>query len=288
VLWGIDPFDPEFSAKLDRTFDLGPNREDPWLVGYFFENERGWSRDVVAEVVKRDSALAAKTAFVHYLADTYDDDLDRVNTILGTDADSFRTLTDTPINIARVPAADVTAFITLASKTYFRKVRTAIRAQDPHHLFLGGSLVPTWRTSPEWNVGGREFLDAISFDWYSTSVDYLRQYEGYGKPILTLEFSFMFPGRGMASANAAVTATSQQNRGEKYRAFVEAQARSRSFVGFGWFSSYDQAVTRKPGATEAFNVGLVNQQDQPYQDMLDIMREVNRGIEAVHLQAPSA
>lgn len=47
-------------------------------------------------------------------------------------------------------------------------------------------------------------------------------------------------------------------------------------------------MTRKPGATEAFNVGLTNQQDQPYYDMLDIMREVNRGIEAVHLQAPPA
>ncbi|MFD7942721.1 hypothetical protein [Streptomyces sp. NPDC059744] len=288
VLWGIDPFDPDFSRKLDRTFDLRANRKDPWLVGYFFENERGWSRDVVAEVVKRDSTLAAKTAFVRYLADTYGDDVDRVNVILGTDAKSFHALRDTPINIARVPAADITAFITLASKTYFRKVRKAIHRQDPHHLFLGGSLVPTWRTSPEWNVGGREYLDAISFDWYSTSVDYLRQYEGYGKPILTLEFSFMFPERGMTAANAATTATSQQDRGEKYRAFVEAQAGSRAFVGFAWFSAYDQAVTRKPGATEAFNVGLTNQQDQPYYDMLDIMREVNRGIEAVHLQAPPA
>ncbi|WP_327420118.1 hypothetical protein OG763_02665 [Streptomyces sp. NBC_01230] len=288
VLWGIDPFDPDFSAKLDRTFDLHRNRKDPWLIGYFFENERGWSRDVVAEVVKRDSTLAAKTAFVRYLADTYGDDVDRVNIVLGTDAKSFHALRDTPINIARVPAADVTAFITLASKTYFRKVRKAIHKQDPHHLFLGGSLVPTWRTSPEWNVGGRDYLDAISFDWYSTSVDYLRQYEGYGKPILTLEFSFMFPERGMTAANAATTATSQQDRGEKYRAFVEAQAGSHAFVGFAWFSAYDQAVTRKPGATEAFNVGLTNQQDQPYYDMLDIMREVNRGIEAVHLQAPPA
>lgn len=213
VLWGIDPFDPDFSAKLDRTFHLRPYRQDPWLVGYFFENERGWSRDVVAEVVKRDSTLAAKTAFVHYLAETYAEDLDRVNATLGTDADSFRTLADTPINIARVPAEDVKAFITLASKTYFKKVRKAIRKQDPHHLFLGGSLVPTWRTSPEWNVGGREFLDAISFDWYSTSVDYLRQYEGYGKPILNLEFSFMFPDRGMTSHNPSITATSQKDRG---------------------------------------------------------------------------
>lgn len=288
VSWGIDPFDPEFPAKLDRTFDLRGNREDPWLIGYFFENERGWSRDVVAEVVTHDSTLAAKSAFVDYLADAYAGDIARVNALLGTTADSFRTLVDTPLAIAKVPAADVSAFITLASKAYFKQVREAILRQDPHHLFLGGTLVPTWRTSPEWNVGGREFLDAISFDWYSTSVDYLRQYEGYGKPILNLEFSFMYPDRGMTAANAATTATGQRHRGELYRTFLEAQAASPAFVGSGWFSAYDQAVTHKPGATEAFNVGLTNQQDQPYHDMLDIMREVNRGIEAVHLQAPPA
>lgn len=288
VLWGIDPFDPDFSAKLDRTFDLRPYRTDPWLIGYFFENERGWNRDVVAGVVQRDSALPAKNAFVRYLAEAYDDDLDRVNELLGTDADSFPALADTRISIARVPDKDIKAFITLASKTYFRKVRNAIQKQDPHHLFLGTSLVPTWRTSPEWNVGGRDYLDAISFDWYSTSVQYLQQYEGYGKPILNLEFAFMYPDRGLTSHNPSVTATSQADRGEKYRAFVEAQARSRAFVGFAWFVYYDQAVTRKPGATETFNVGLTNQQDQPYHDMTDIMRQVNRGIEAVHLQGPPA
>ncbi|WP_377273612.1 hypothetical protein [Peterkaempfera sp. SMS 1(5)a] len=286
VQWGIDPFDPEFSAKLDRTFDLEQYRKDPWLIGYFFENERGWSRDVVTDVVKRDSTLAAKTAFVDYLTETYGGDLNRVNVLLGTSAESFQALADTPLTIGKVPDADVKAFITLASETYFRKVREAIMKQDPNHLFLGGSLVPTWRTSPEWNVGGRDHLDAISFDWYSTSVDYLRQYEGYGKPILNLEFAFMVPDRGLTAANAVTTATSQADRGEKYRAFVEAQAKSPAFVGFGWFAAYDQAVTHKPGATEAFNVGLTNQQDQPYHEMTDVMREVNRGIEAVHLQAP--
>lgn len=36
------------------------------------------------------------------------------------------------------------------------------------------------------------------------------------------------------------------------------QAKSPVFVGYAWFVYYDQAVTMKPGATEAFNMGLVN------------------------------
>jgi hypothetical protein len=287
VLWGIDPFDPEFSAKLDRAFTafgLAKFRNDPWLIGYFFENERGWNRDVVAAALRLDSSLAAKQAFTRYLAETYGDDLARVNDMLGTDAPSFRALADVVIDVDRVPDRDVKAFITQASRTYYRKVRDAIQRHDPHHLFLGSCLVPTWRTSPEWNVGGVDYLDAISFDWYSDNADYLRQYGVHDKPIINLEFSFCHPERGLTSHNPTITATSIANRGEKFRDFVRAQAASPVFVGSAWFVHYDQAVTRKPGSTEAFNMGLINQQDQPYHDMTDIMRETNRDLESVHLR----
>lgn len=288
VLWGIDAFDPEFSVKLDRaftSFGLRNFRDDPWLIGYFFENERGWNRDVVDAVLKATSSLPAKKAFVRYLADAYDDDLARANATLGTGARSFRELEDVVIDVNRVPGNDVKAFITLAAETYFRKVRNAIQRHDPFHLFLGSSLVPTWRTSLEWNVGGIEYLDAISFDWYSNSADYLRLYESYDKPIVNIEFSFCHPGRGLTSHNPSITADSVAGRGEMFRTFVEAQAKSPVFAGYAWFVYYDQAVTRKPGATEAFNMGLVNQQDQPYYEMTDIMRATNRNLEFVHLQA---
>jgi hypothetical protein len=286
IQWGIDPFDPDFAAKLDRAFTIRQYRDDPWLIGYFFENERGWTRDIVAGVVASNGALPAKRAFVHYLADTYGDDLARVNALLGTSAESFRALEDLPIGIARVPDTDVQAFITLASKTYFRKVRNAIHRQDPHHLFLGSCLVATWRTTPEWNVGGLDYLDALSFDFYSDSAAYLRPYEAYDKPILNLEYCFAYPDRGLTTLNASTTATSQTNRGEKFRAYLQAQATSPVFVGSAWFAHYDQSAARKPGSTEAFNIGLVNQQDQPYHEMTAVMRETNRNLEEIHLQAP--
>ncbi|TDD72676.1 hypothetical protein E1262_02130 [Jiangella aurantiaca] len=290
VLWGIDPFDPDFAAKLDHAFDafgLRGFRDDRWLVGYFFENERGWNRDVVAAVVRRGADLPAKRAFVRHLADAYGDDLARVNATLGTSARSFRELADLAIDINRVPAHDVSGFITLAAKTYFREVRNAIQRHDPHHLFLGSSLVPTWRTSREWNVGGIEYLDAISFDWYSNDASVIRQYEIHDKPILNIEFSFCYPDRGLTSHNRSITADSIAGRGEMFRDFVRAQALSPAFVGYAWFVHYDQAVTAKPGATEAFNMGLINQQDQPYHEMTDIMRATNRDLELVHLTTTS-
>ncbi len=66
-----------------------------------------------------------------------------------------------------------------------------------------------------------------------------------------------------------------------YKSFVESETSHPLFIGSGWFSYFDQAVTwRKDG--ENFNIGLVNQQDQPYTDMVNIMKTVNAGLENVH------
>ncbi|MEU4482614.1 hypothetical protein AB0F68_31850 [Micromonospora sp. NPDC023966] len=287
VLWAIDPFDPQFAAKLAgqvEALDLKGRKHDRYLIGYFFDNERGWDNEVVAEVLRQGAALPAKRAFVQYLRDTYAGDLARVNQLLGTSAESFDALADVTIELARVPAADVTAFITRASVAYYSTIQRAIKKADPHHLFLGSALVPTWHSSLAWNVGGRDYLDAISLDVYTDSASYLREYEPYDKPVLNLEFSFNTYDRGMRAINAAARADSIAQRGAKYRSFVEAQAASPVFVGSGWFVYYDQAVSGRPGDGESYNFGLVNQQDQPYTEMIDIMRETHRTVELVHQQ----
>ncbi|PZG01925.1 hypothetical protein [Micromonospora deserti] len=282
VLWGIDPFDPEFRAKLDRHIDIKSKKNDPWLIGYFFDNERGWNRDVVAEVLRSPSSLPAKRAFASYLADAYGGDLNRVNAMLGTNAESFDALADLRLDVARLPAADLNGFITRASEVYYSTVRAAIRKQDPHHLFLGSALVPTWRTSLEWNVGGLDHLDAISLDVYGDNANYLTEYEPYDKPVVNLEYSFNTHDRGMRAINAAARSATVAERGTKYRSFVEAQATSPVFVGSGWFVYYDQAVTGRPGDGESFNFGLLNQQDQPYTEMTEVMASTNDTLELVH------
>ncbi|MEU4721281.1 hypothetical protein AB0G06_16800 [Nonomuraea dietziae] len=285
VLWAIDPFDPEFAAKLDRHIaarGLAAQSTDPWLIGYFFDNERGWNADVVKEVLLKDATLPAKRAFATYMAGAYGQDLARVNAVLGVNAGSFEALAATPIDIAKLPAQDMKGFIRLASKTYYTAVRTAIRKQDPHHLFLGSALVPTWRTSLDWNIGGIDQLDAVSQDVYSDSAAYLSDYEALDKPVLNLEYSFSTTERGLRAINAATRSATIAERGAKYRSFVETQAASPVFVGSGWFVYYDQAVSGRPGDGESFNFGLLNQQDQPYTEMTDVMRDANLTLELVH------
>lgn len=281
--YGIDPFDPAFASKLDAGMNLSANAESPWLIGYYFDNERGWDDAVMTDMLTRDHSQPAKQAFVAYLEQTYgDSNLAQVNSILGTAAASWEALEDVPIDFAKVPANDRTQFVTEASEEYYSGIQAAIRRQDTHHLFLGSALVPNWRSSLAWIVGGRDHLDAISLDVYSNSATYLQDYQPYDKPVLNLEYSFNVHDRGLRAVNGSVLASSAAERGSMYQAFVEAEARSPIFVGSGWFAYYDQAVTGRASDGENFDIGLVDQQDQPYSDMTDIMSVVNRGLERIH------
>jgi hypothetical protein len=283
IQWTYDVFDPlsESTIETALTAQLESAKNDRWLIGYTYDNEAGWTTDIVKEVLTYNSTSPAKSAFVDFLAPRYNNDITAVNQLLGTSAASFAALKDTSINITKVPAGDVSEYIKLASRTYFSTIKNVIKRHDTNHLFLGSSIVPTWRTSLDWDSAAMEFVDAFSVDNYSNDASWISRYEAYGKPLLNLEYTFSTSEHGLSPVNAATSEASVAGRGEAFESFVESETANPLFVGSGWFSYYDEAVTgRKDG--ENFNIGLLNQQDQPYTDMVNIMKTVNAGLENVH------
>lgn len=281
--WTYDVFDPQSESIIEAALapQLQKAKDDNWLIGYTYDNEAGWNADIVKEVLTYKSTSPAKSSFVDFLAPRYNNDIAAVNQLLGTSTGSFDELKDISINMTKVPAADVSDYIKLASRTYFSTIKNIIRKYDTNHLFLGASIVPTWRTSLDWDSAAMEFVDAFSVDNYTNDASWISRYEAYGKPLLNLEYTFSTTQRGLSPVNTATTVPSTADRGYAFKSFVEAQTSHPLFVGSGWFSYYDQAVTwRKDG--ENFNIGLVNQQDQPYTDMIHIMKTVNAGLEKVH------
>ncbi|MBO7743439.1 hypothetical protein I8J29_04485 [Paenibacillus sp. MWE-103] len=283
IQWTYDVFDPQAPSIIEAAVAprLMQLKNDRWLIGYTYDNEAGWNADIVKTVLTYGTDSAAKNAFVDQIAAKYNQDLAAVNAVLGTSAESFDALKATSINIAAVPAEIVSDYIRLASRTYFSTIKGIIAKYDRHHLFMGASIVPTWRTSLEWDSAAMDFVDAFSVDNYTNDPSWIARYESFNKPLLNLEFTFSQAARGLSAINASTSVTSAEERGLAFQAFVEAQAANPLFVGSGWFSYYDQAVTGRRD-NENFNLGLVNQQDQPYADMTRVMKTVNKGLEAVH------
>ncbi|MCQ6563963.1 hypothetical protein [Paenibacillus mendelii] len=283
IQWTYDVFDPQAPSIIEQALAprLKEKKNDRWLIGYTYDNEAGWNADIVKTVLTYGSDSAAKDAFVDHIAAKYNNDIAAVNEVLGTSAESFDALKDTSINIANVPAEEVSDYIRLASRTHFSTVKGIIKKYDSNHLFLGSSVVPTWRTSLDWDSAAMDFVDAFSVDNYTNDPNWITRYESFNKPLLNLEFTFSTPQRGLSPVNALTSVSSIKERGLAFESFVEGQAANPLFVGSGWFSYYDQAVTGRRD-NENFNLGLVNQQDQPYTEMVQIMKTVNTGLEAIH------
>ncbi|MFC4808163.1 hypothetical protein [Paenibacillus sp. GCM10023250] len=283
IQWTYDVFDPQARSIIEAAIAprLKELRNDRWLIGYTYDNEAGWNADIVKTVLTYGADSAAKSAFVDQVAATYNQDLAAVNAVLGTSAESFDALKAASINIANVPAEVVSDYIRLASRTYFSTIKSIISKYDRNHLFMGASIVPTWRTSLEWDSAAMEFVDAFSVDNYSNDPTWITRYASFNKPLLNLEFTFSHAARGLSPINASTSVAGIAERGLAFKAYVESQAANPLFVGSGWFAYYDQAVTGRRD-NENFNIGLVNQQDQPYTDMVRIMKTVNAGLEKVH------
>ncbi|CAI6024137.1 carbohydrate-binding protein [Cohnella sp. JJ-181] len=289
IQWTYDVFDPQSATVIENALkaQLQAAKASNWLIGYTYDNEAGWNDEIVKQVLAYTSSSPAKSAFVDFMAPRYNNDLGAVNRLLGTNAASFAALKDVPIDMSKVPGIDVSEYIRLASDKYYSMIQTIIRKYDPNHLFLGTSVVPTWRTSLDWDQGAMPYVDAFSVDSYTRDNAWISRYEAYGKPLLNQEYSFGASMRGLSYISAPTKTDTVAERGAAFQTFIESQASHPLFVGSGWYAYYDQPVTGRPDG-ESYNTGLVNQQDQPYKEMVGIMKSVHAGVENVHAGASAA
>ncbi|MDI4645931.1 carbohydrate-binding protein [Cohnella hashimotonis] len=286
ISWTYDVFDPASEGIIDTALktQLQSAKSSPWLIGYTYDNEAGWDSEIVKQILLYNASSPAKSTFVDFMAARYNNDLTAVNHLLGTSASSFAALKDAAIDVARVPAIDVSEYIRLASKTYYSMIRNIIKKYDTNHLFLGSSVVPTWRTSLDWDQAGMAYVDAFSVDSYTQNADWIARYAAFDKPLINQEYSFGTSIRGLTYISAPTKTGSIAERGTAFKKFLESQAANSLFVGSGWYSYYDQPVTGRPDG-ESYNTGLVNQQDQPYTEMTSIMKDVHAGLETLHSTA---
>lgn len=271
----IDPFDPEFATRLESEQRdwVRQHKDDPWMVGWIFENENGWKPHTVARMLERTDDCPAKRAFITFLRERYDGDIKEVSGMLGVTADSFDQLHGMKIDDAKVKPEDRGDFIRLASKRYHEVVSAFIRRHDPNHLFLGSAL--GYLGCVEWAEASLPYVDALTFNCYSDDPDIHRAYDAFDKPRLVTEMGFSVYGRGLGGWGLS---PSHRARGSKYRYLVEHLAANPCAVGIGWFQCIDNVADVGFQGVEYFNLGILSICDQPYADLVTAMRQTNRRV----------
>jgi hypothetical protein len=295
--WGgmPDPFDPRFATAADTTARnaAAQFRGDPWLIGYFVDNELSWRRGsstdpreyyaLAINTLAQGPDSPAKSIFAAQLIETYREP-ERLAQAWGISLASWDGLRSegfalSPANFDN-PAVirDLTAFTRRFAEAYFRTVAEALRRHDPDHLYLGSRFA--WRT-PEAVEACAHWCDVVSFNLYKRSIaddhgEWTR-FHPLGKPALIGEFHFGSTDRGLFW-EGIVGAGRESERGPAYARYLRAVADNPDFVGAHWFQYIDEPLTGRTLDGENAHIGFVTVADLPYVDLAAAARDANLSV----------
>lgn len=270
---------------------------DPLLIGYFIDNEPRWGPDwrtpnhLLDDFMRLPPTAPGKRVAVEIIAQSYED-ISLLSREFGRTFESFEELLEYtgPLpNTDRVREARL-EFIRRYVDRYLGVAVRALKTCDPHHLILGFRVA-----GPPKDVFAREAYRAASkyFDVFSINLynyprpptDVLEDlYRLTGKPILVTEFSFRARDSGLPNTRGAgLTVDTQLERANLTRQFIIDLVRLPFIVGYHWFQYFDQPKEGRFDG-ENSNYGIVNIEDEPYTEMVNVFMEVNLEVEKIRFE----
>ncbi len=262
----VDYFSRQFRDAAERVAARActPHANDPWLLGYFTDNELRWGRDWRSHDSLLDSylkmpadspGLARATEFVKSLAHE------------ATEEDRLK-------------------FAGRVAAEYARVTTEAIHRHDSHHLVLGCRFAVYPGDAVITAVG--LYFDVISFHSYSPKapVDRLRLITRLtGKPAMITEFSFKAMDSGLPNTKGAGRpVATQADRANAFADYVEALASLPGVVGYHWFEYRDEPKEGRFDG-ENSNYGVVRLDSSPWESLTARMKEVNAALDERHAAA---
>ena len=261
---------PSFERAAERAAQrvCAPRAKDPWLLGYFTDNELRWGADWRST----NSLLEA------YL-------MMPANSAGHQKATAF--LKSRGHGPESLNAEDKSEFVGLVAAQYARVATEAIRHADPNHLVLGCRFA-VYPGDTVMKAVGRYF-DVFSYHSYNYTppVDRLELITRLtGKPTLLSEFSFKAMDSGLPNTKgAARPVATQEDRAKGFASYVEALAALPGCVGYHWFQSRDQPREGRRLDGENSNYGVVKIDGTPWETLTTRMKQVNATLEVWHAKA---
>ncbi len=281
----VDMYDPTFARRIDELAKTrtAARRGDSDLIAWSVDNENGWwyadSGDWSNKVFKAICTATdgrpggfAKRAFLESVAATRGVS---VATLDGLDESLFT-------------VEEKRRFVRASSARYHRLVSAAFRKYDRDHLFMGAAICLEGQL--DWIEEALPYLDFVGLHQYSSQhlsawqrERLLPMLDGAAKPFALLEFGFACTGAGFKRFFAVdAICRDHHARGQAYRQFAEQIAAEPQCIGFAYFLYHDQPISGRSLGGEAYNLGLVSQQDRPYDEMIKGVRKANVRALAIH------
>jgi len=308
-----DVFDPDFEQHARQVAECrcAARKNDPWLLGWFTDNELRWGPDwrgkdeLLTLFLNLPSATPGRQAAIALLRKRHAE-LSQFNRIWKTNFASWDEVAAAPqikppFTRAEVYAqnqemerkaneadphrtefvADCDAFLAQLADHYFRTTTGAVKAADPNHMIFGCrfAYVPAAPVV----AAAAKYLDVVSFNCYATDPrKVITAYSVFDKPLVIGEFSFRGEDSGLPNTRGAgPRVKTQAARATAFEHYVTWALSKPNLVGYHWFEHADEPKEGRFDG-ENSNYGVVNIQDEPYKELTSRMAAVNPKAESLH------
>jgi len=262
-----DVFDPAFekAAHKRAAEHCGPRKNNHQLLGWFTDNELRWGADwrskddLLTTFLALPANAPGRAAAAALMRERY-----------GADAATVKPAKE-----------DCDAFLALLAEKYFRITTEAVRAADPNHLVFGCRFAVVPR--PPVIAAAAKYLDVISFNNYSHDPrGTIERYAAFGKPVIIGEFAFRGDDSGLPNTKGAgPRVKTQADRAAAYKKFAISALSHPNLIGLHWFEHADEPKEGRFDG-ENSNYGVVNINDEVYEELTRAMIELNAQAEAIH------
>ncbi len=285
-----DFFSEDFEQKMDSACQqlCRPHAGDPWLLGYFTDNELRWGADwrgklsLLEEYLRFPEGAAGRKAALEFLQQRYTD-VAAFNRAWGINITGWDELTGQEQASGDAVQTDQAAWQEVVAKRYFEVCKKAILKADPNHLILGCRFAGQAPAPVLRGLSGE--VDVVSFNNYGQTAPAgtLRDIHRLtGRPIMLTEFSFKAMDSGLPNTRGAGRpVATQKDRADGFTGYVHGLVDLPFMVGFHWFEHADEPKEGRFDG-ENSNYGLVTIEDRPWDILTQCMTQVNAGLEARH------
>ena len=299
-------YHPDFKTWCEwRIADIcGDDINNPWVFGYFTDNELAWWGRGASDTGLFDAAMKkpanhhAKIAIRDLLLKHADGKLEAVNKTWGLNLDKA----DELLELKALPSATKEqqtiklAFLRQTAERYFKTIHDAFRKIDPNHLLLGCRFAGIVRNHPVVLEEAGKYSDVVTWNSYimvdmedgvvysdmttarRTMVDTYTEAYGYiKKPIMITEWSFPALDSGLPCTHGAGQRFfTQAERAKATDIFARTLLSMPFAIGYDYFMWVDQPPL---GVSLVFpentNYGIVNIEDEPYPLLAEVFTKIH-------------
>ncbi|MCC5929762.1 MAG: hypothetical protein JJU28_10985 [Cyclobacteriaceae bacterium] len=275
-----DVFDPEWERKTDSVLSAAAIfKDNPYLIGYFVDNEAGWGAADFPDFFPDD--CATRFAFEAMLKRLYPSPqaVSKQWEFEGLNSwDDIRNARFAQFAKNKALADDLKAFETLFAEKYFKTIKNNLQKHDPNHLYMSCRFTRRLKPLHILEVAGR-YSDVITVNVYAYAPiqeEMDAWYKATGRPILIGEHHVaLLSERQHPPHWQAFTADERESY---YYNYVKTWASFPYALGSHWYQFVDQAITGRSTDGENQVVGMVDITDQPYQHLIRTARHLSDSI----------